>query len=90
MSTVHYVCHVCIFCYWDDGRDQNKNDFLKSGTDLEVINLETKSRIAQNVRTKRAFLPLFFVIIEVCASNYQPCLSLSNNLIITKIIEERF
>ena len=42
MSTVHYVCHVCIFYYWVDGNDQNKIDFLKSGIELEVINLGTK------------------------------------------------
>ena len=36
MPTIHSVCHVCIFCYWVDDRDQNKNDFLKSGTDLGV------------------------------------------------------
>ena len=36
MQTVHLVCHICIFSYWVDDKDQNKNDFLKSGTDLGV------------------------------------------------------
>ena len=36
MSTMHSVCHICIFCYWVGDKDQNKNDFLKSETDLGV------------------------------------------------------
>ena len=30
----HSVCHLRFFYYWVNGRDQNKNDFLKSGIDL--------------------------------------------------------
>ena len=30
----HSVCHVIGFHYLDDGRDQFKNDFKKSMTDL--------------------------------------------------------
>ena len=30
----HSVCHIRFFCYWVDRKDQNKIDFLKSGTDL--------------------------------------------------------
>ena len=36
MPTVHIVCHICIFYYSVDSRDQNKNDFLKSMTNLGV------------------------------------------------------
>jgi len=36
VHTVHSVCHLRFFCYWVDGKDQNKNDFLKLGTDLGV------------------------------------------------------
>ena len=34
MPPIHFFCHLRFFCYWVDGRGQNKNDFLKSRTDL--------------------------------------------------------
>ena len=34
MPPMHSVCHLRFFCYRVDGRDQNKNDYMKSGTDL--------------------------------------------------------
>ena len=34
----HLTCHLCIllgfFCYWVNGNDQNRIDFLISGTEL--------------------------------------------------------
>ena len=36
MPTKHSVCHLRFFCYWVDDKDQNKNDFLKSETNLGV------------------------------------------------------
>ena len=34
---VHSVCHLRFFYYWVDDNDQNKNDFLKLGTDLRAF-----------------------------------------------------
>ena len=34
MPPMHSVCHLRFFCYRVDGRDQNKNDYMKSGTNL--------------------------------------------------------
>ena len=57
-QTVHSICHVCIFCYWGDSRDQNKNDFLKLGTDLGAKSIPGPNRESdQNVGTKSAFTP---------------------------------
>ena len=36
MPIVHSVYHICNFCYWIDGKNQNRIDFLISGTDLEA------------------------------------------------------
>ena len=36
VHTVYSICHLRFFCYQLDGWDQNKNDFLKLGTDLGV------------------------------------------------------
>ena len=36
MPPMHSVCHLRFFCYWVDGEDKNKKDFLKSGTDVGV------------------------------------------------------
>ena len=48
---MHSVCPVCIFCYWGDDKDQNKNDFLKSGTNLGVkyIYIYLKQGIPHNL-----------------------------------------
>ena len=27
MPPIHFICHVWTFCYWDDGRDQNRHNF---------------------------------------------------------------
>ena len=36
MPPIHFICHLRFFYYWVDGKGQNKNDFLKSGSDLGV------------------------------------------------------
>ena len=36
MSTVNFVCQVCIFYYWVNGREQNKIDKHISRTNLEA------------------------------------------------------
>ena len=57
-QTIYSVCHVCIFCYQVDGKDQNKKDFLKSGMNLGVKSIQRPNRESiQNVSTKSAFLP---------------------------------
>ena len=65
MQTVYSVCHVCIFCYWVDDRDQNKNDFLKSRTELRVKSIQGPNReLVQNAGTKSAFSPLYYEVIH--------------------------
>ena len=34
VPTRHSICHIRFFCYWIDGKDQNKINNLKSRTDL--------------------------------------------------------
>ena len=59
----HFVCHLRFFCYWVDGRDQNKNDFLKSGTDLGVKSIYgLNQELAQNVGIKSAFSPFIYLL----------------------------
>ena len=59
--TVYFVCHLRFFCYWLDGKDQNKNNFLKLGTDLEVKSIyEPNQESTQNIETKSAFSPNLF------------------------------
>ena len=36
MPPMYSVCHFRFFYYWVDNKDQNKNDFLKLGTDFGV------------------------------------------------------
>ena len=56
MPPIHFVCHLRFFCYWVDGRGQNKNDFLKSRTDLGAKSISGPNRESdQNVGTKNAF-----------------------------------
>ena len=58
MPPIHFVCHLRFFCYWIDGRGQNKNDFLKLGTDLGAKSIPGQNRESdQNVGTKSAFTP---------------------------------
>ena len=58
MPPMHSVCHFRFFCYWIDGRGQNKNDFLKLGTDLGAKSISGLNRESdQNVGTKSAFTP---------------------------------
>ena len=58
MPPIHFVCHLKFFCYWVDGRGQNKNDFLKSRIDLGAKSILGPNRESdQNVGTKNAFTP---------------------------------
>ena len=62
VHTVYSVCHIRFFYYWLDSRDQNKNDFLKLGTDLGAKPIQGPNQeSAQNVGTKSAFLPLIYL-----------------------------
>ena len=55
----HSICHVIGFHYLDDGRDQFKNDFKKSRTDLGAKSVYGPNReITQNVGTKSVFTPI--------------------------------
>ena len=36
VHTLHSICQLRFFCSWVDGKDQNKNDFLKVRIDLGV------------------------------------------------------
>ena len=69
MHTVYSVCHLRFFCYWLDGRDQNKNDFWKLGTDLEAKSIYWQNQeSAQNVGTKSALLPISFLSLHFFTS----------------------
>ena len=59
---MYSVCNLRFFCYWFDSRNQNKNDFLKLGTDLGAKSIYGPNReSAQNIGTKSAFSPFFFL-----------------------------
>ena len=61
MHTMYSVCNLRFFCYWFDSRNQNKNDFLKLGTNLGAKSIYGPNReSAQNIGTKSAFSPFFF------------------------------
>ena len=44
MQIVHFACHECNFRWWDDGMDQNGNNFLFSETKKMGIGLKCKDQ----------------------------------------------
>ena len=64
MPTVQSICHVCIFYYWVDSRDQNKIFFFPDFIDWprSKINLGTKMRICPKCRNQNCIFALFILL----------------------------